>query len=236
MIKEYFFSDQDSLFSALLNDCVAILATATAQGRQASMLVSGGSTPAPLYRQLSQQLLAWQQITIALVDERWVDSDHAGSNQAFISDNLLQQQAAAAQFIAMKTADKTAQLGKLVCEQHYQQLSRPFDLTILGMGLDGHTASLFPFADGIEAALDPNRKELVAAITAKPSKVTGELIERISLTLYGLLQSRQLHLLITGEEKLAVYQEALASDNVNLTPISAVLSQIAVPVHVYWAP
>lgn len=236
MITEYFFSDQDSLFSALQKDCSSILTAATAEGKPASMLVSGGSTPAPLYRQLSQQPLAWQQITVALVDERWVDSNHSGSNQAFISNTLLQEQAAAANFVAMKTTDKTAQLGKAGCEKNYKNLPRPFDLTILGMGPDGHTASLFPDAEGIEAALDINHQELIAAIMAKPSEVTGELIERISLSLYGLLQSRQLHLLITGEEKLEVYKEALASDNFNLTPISAVLSQTAVPVHVYWAP
>ena len=236
MITECFYPDRDSLFAALLKDCCARLTSATAQGKQASMLVSGGSTPEPLYRQLSQQSLAWQQVTIALVDERWVDSDDAGSNQAFIQSTLLQAQAAAANFVTMKTAHPTALLGVEACEQNYRQLPQPFDLTLLGMGLDGHMASLFPAADGIEAALDVNHKALIAAITAKPSEVTGDLLERISLSLYGLLQSRQLHLLITGEEKLEVYKEALASDDFLQTPISAVLRQTAVPVFIYWAP
>ena len=104
------------------------------------------------------------------------------------------------------------------------------------MGLDGHTASLFPTAQGLESALDAGNNNLCAAIMADPSEVTGELIERMSLTLAGLLQSRQLHLLITGADKLGVYQRVLASPNEISMPVAAVLHQDEIPVVVYWAP
>ena len=80
----------------------------------------------------------------------------------------------------------------------------------------------------------PGNKDAVCA--SGPSDVTGPLTERMTLTLSGLLKSRQLHLLITGEEKLATYQQALKNNNAKLSPISAVLQQESVPVKVYWAP
>ncbi|WP_101757192.1 6-phosphogluconolactonase [Oceanicoccus sp. KOV_DT_Chl] len=236
MITENFFTSRDDMFAALLADCQQILQRAIEQRQTATLLVSGGSTPKPLYQQLSAVDLDWQKVSVALVDERWVDARHAGSNEAFIIQNLLQQHAALAKFIPMKNIEATAKLGLSLCEQRYQQLQKPFDLTILGMGPDSHTASLFPHADGLVQGLDRSDNNLCVAIEANPSAVTGELTERMSMSLYGLLQSRQLHLLITGEEKMDVYQQALLSDDVLKTPISAVLQQHNVPVHVYWAP
>lgn len=236
MIEEVFFDDRDSLFAALLQDCQQRLREAVALRGQASLLVSGGSTPQPLYQALAASDLPWQAITVALVDERWVSPDQAGSNEAFVRQQLLQSNAAAAQYIPSKNQHDTARAGIGECETAYQSLPRPFDLTILGMGPDAHTASLFPHAEGLDEAMDLNRHQLCAAIKARQSAVTGDLCERMTLSLYGLLQSRQLHLLITGEEKRAVYRSARASDNWRDKPISAVLQQPEVPVLVYWAP
>ena len=236
MIKEFFFNDRDSLFNALANACRDTLRNAIEEKQSASLLVSGGSTPRPLYQQLSQSELDWQNVTVALVDERWVEAGQEGSNETFIVQNLICNQAAAAKFIPMKTPEKTAMLGQGYCERRYRQLPRPFDVTILGMGSDGHTASLFPYSKGLKEALDEHGETICAAIDAERSEVTGALTERMSLSLFGLMQSRQLHLLITGDEKLAVYQQALASPDVMLTPVSAVLQQTTVPVHIYWAP
>jgi 6-phosphogluconolactonase len=236
VISEYFFADRNSLFVALLADCSAVLDSATQHRESVSMLVSGGSSPELLYQQLSSVELDWQKIQVALVDERWVGVDHEGSNESFITKNLLVNRAAEAKFIPMKTEAETAVLGKRYCEQCYRQLPQPFDLVILGMGSDGHTASLFPHARGLDKALDVTDKTLCAAITANATEVTGELTERMSLSVYGLLQSRQLHLLILGKEKLAAYKRALVNDDVMATPISALLRQNEIPISVYWAP
>lgn len=238
MIKEFFFEDQVSLLAALLENCQSTLAKALADNVSATLLVSGGSSPKPLYQQLSYSDLPWSRLKVALVDERWVEPGMSGSNETFIRDNLLQHQAADAQFIGMKNSAETALLGLKQCEENYAQLSRPFDLTILGMGPDGHTASLFPDAHGLTNAMDVNQPALCAAIEANKSEVTGELTERMSLTLYGLMQSKQINLLITGEEKLKVYRKALSSPQQAFmsTPVCAVLQQSKVPVTVYWAP
>lgn len=236
MIEERFFDTRAEMFMSLHQDCVQRLADAVDNRGRASLLVSGGSTPAPLYEMLATTELPWHSVTVALVDERWVAPDQDGSNEAFIKSHLLQALASTATYIPTKTPHHRAIDGLASCEQAYGKLSRPFDLTILGMGPDGHTASLFPRAEGLDVALDISRQQLCAALCARPSAVTGDLCERLSLSLYGLLQAQQLHIVITGEEKLSVYQAAKTATQVTDTPVSAVLQQASVPVLVYWAP
>ena len=236
MITEHFFDDSNTLIEALGAECETILRSATATAESAALLVSGGRTPIPLFRKLSEADLDWAKVSVALVDERWVDMDSPASNEALVRNNLLQNKASAANFIAMKSSDKTALLAQPGCERAYQQLSRPYAFALLGMGPDGHIASLFPAAEGLDSALDASATNLCAAITARQSAVTGEFTERMSLTLAALLQSRQLHLWITGEEKLAVYRSALAQPDQALMPVSAILHQDRIPVEVYWSP
>lgn len=235
-VTEYFYDNREAMFDALASTCGQALELACQANGSASLMVSGGSTPAPLHQALSKQSLPWSQIKVALVDERWVEPDSASSNQAFIQTSLLQHQASDAQFTVMKNDHATAAAGLEATTAQYAQLPTPWSVTILGMGGDGHTASIFPDCQGIEQALDPDSKQLLSAITATRSKVTGDNLERMTLSLAGLLQAKTLILLITGEEKLAVYRQALDQADPRKTPISAVLQQSQVPVHVYWAP
>ncbi|WP_250458604.1 6-phosphogluconolactonase [Microbulbifer litoralis] len=236
MVEEKFYSDRERLVQALTQDCASALQRGIKERGQASFLVSGGSTPEPAYRALSKRPLPWQQINVALVDERWVDRTEKGSNQAFIEKSLLQNNAVDAPFLGMKTPHATAAEGEADCERAYAELPRPFDVCILGMGGDGHTASLFPHADGLEAALDPQATQLCRAITANRSEVTGEHVERMTLSLAAILQSHDIKLLITGDEKLKVYREALLGSDELAMPVRSILKQGLKPVTVYWAP
>ncbi len=236
MITEKLFETREALLDALSLHCLSALSDALGARGQASFMVSGGSSPAPLYRKLSEADLDWASIHVALVDERWVDRDHDKSNETFIVNNLLQNRAAAARLTGMKNAAVTARDGLADCEAAYRALPSPFDLTLLGMGPDGHTASLFPHAEGLSAALDAQSDRLCAAITAQQSEVTGAMTERMTLSLAGLLNSRQLLLLITGEDKLAALRDAQAGDDVAAIPVRAVLQQTRVPLTIYWAP
>lgn len=236
MIKEFLFPDRTSLFTALANACRTHLAAALAGKGRAALLVSGGSTPAPVYEALSSSDLDWANIHVALVDERWVNREHNASNEALIYRTLLRNNAARAPFTGMKTADAHAAIGCTATEAAYRNLPQPFTVTILGMGSDGHTASLFPHAEGLAEALAAESAQLTAPIIAKQSEVTGSNTERLTLTLRGLLQSERLIILLTGEDKLAVFRAAQGDGPVEDMPVRAVLRQCQVPVELYWAP
>jgi len=236
MVSEYLFENRAAMIAALQAECETALRSAIDDRGEATFMVSGGGTPEPLYKALSQVDLNWEAVYVALVDERWVEFEHEKSNEAFTVKHLIQNKAAVANLIGMKNSAETAAEGLADCESAYQQLAQPFDMTILGMGSDGHTASLFPHAQGLDAALNPDSEELCAAIIAKKSEVTGDIVERMTLSLAGLLRSKILVLLITGEEKLAVLRAAQAGTDVKEMPIRAVLQQQRVPVAIYWAP
>lgn len=228
MIREVFFESKNALLAQLELDLLAQVNKVLSEQGQASLLLSGGSTPGPVYENLGKTLAA--NVQIALVDDRWVAIDHPGSNEA-----LLRRCFPAHQITGMKTPDATPQSAEDTVNRAYATLAQPFAVTVLGMGPDGHTASLFPHAKGLNRAMQDDAP-LCCAITAQPSVVTGDLVDRMTLSLPGILNSRKLILLITGEEKLAVYRQAKKASSFNDMPIAAVLQQQAIDVDVYWAP
>ncbi len=236
MVQEFIFENRESMQAALLETCLGLLEVSLDNQQQASLLVSGGSSPEPLYRQMADTDFAWENITVALVDERWVAGDHPKSNEAFVLRTLLTNNAASANFISMKNDAASAAEGVDECNQAYGKLPLPWSLCLLGMGSDGHTASLFPFAEGLDDALASEAAPACVSIMAKPSEVTGDITERMSLSLAGILKAERIVLIITGEEKRQVYQQALAGDDLAEMPVRAVLKQQKVPVDVYWAP
>ena len=236
MVKEFFFEQRHHLFTALAAECQDVLSEALSKHGAATMLVSGGSTPAPLYEALSKTELNWKKVKIALVDERWVAQDDSASNEALIKRTLLINNAAAAEFTGMKTSARTAKSGQSETEENYRKLPQPFSLAIVGMGPDGHTASLFPHAKGLADALKPDNDQLTAAITANQSEVTGPNTERLTLTASALLKAERIVILFTGEDKLAVFSAAQKEGPAEDMPIRILLHQDTVPVELYWAP
>ncbi len=236
MFNDHSFISSSALVDELVRQCSLALNNAVALRGTASLLVSGGQSPLPFYQLLCVQDLPWQQIKIALVDERWVAIDHEGSNESLIRRHLLINNAQHAQFIPMKNPSLTAQQGQLACENQYKKIQQPFDFAILGMGSDGHTASLFPQAKGLAHALDPKGKASCAAITAMPSDTTSGLCERMTLTAAALLNCRSLNLLITGNHKQTTLCQAKEGTDVMEMPIRSLLHQQETPLHIYWAP
>lgn len=236
MVREFHFENRTHLFTALAAECQDLLSESLSKNGTATLLVSGGSTPAPLYEALSKFDLAWKKVKVALVDERWVDQQHVASNEALIKRTLLINNAKAATFTGMKTAAGRAADGQTETEANYRALPQPFTVAIVGMGNDGHTASLFPHAKGLSAALQEDNDQLTAAIAAKQSPVTGPNTERLTLTLSALLKCDRLIILLTGEDKLAVFDQAMKPGSAEDMPIRALLNQEKVPVELYWAP
>lgn len=236
MVREFFFENRTHLLTALSAECQDVLAEGISKHGLATLLVSGGTTPAPLYEALSKADMNWKKIRIGLVDERWVDDQHAASNEALIRRSLLINNAKNVEFVGMKNSAATAAAGQAETETRYRGLPNPFTLAIVGMGADGHTASLFPHAEGLADALREDNDQLTAAINATPSEITGPNTERMTLTRNALLNTDRIIILFTGEDKLAIFGKAQQDGPVEDMPIRALLHQDKVPVELYWAP
>jgi len=228
-IAEHLFDDPSTLTAALADRVgQALEAAVTARGK-ASLVVSGGRTPRPLFENLAARSLPWSKIWITLADERWVEMDSPDSNERLVREALLQGPASAAHFVPLKNSAAGPQEGAAECHAALAALPWPLDVLLLGMGADGHTASLFPGVAG--AALDP----------ACPDRCRGVFPNtaphpRISLTASALLNSRVAILHFTGEDKLSVFREAQDDGPVDALPVRVVLQQAKVPVELWWSP
>lgn len=223
------FESADTLTSAFATKLVELLEAGIANNGRASLVVSGGRTPLALFKTLSNTELAWDKVDITLADERWVDGDHDASNTKLVKENLIQNHAAVANFVSPKTAHEDAADGIAEAEALFKGLSQPFDALILGMGEDGHTASLFPCSEQVSEGLDMDSGNTLIAV--QPTTAPHQ---RISLTLPALLNSRNIFLHLTGDSKLAVLEDAMANATEIEKPITAVVNRA--PVTLMWAP
>ena len=201
-----------------------------ARGR-ASLLVPGGSTPVPVFEQLRQVALAWDQVYVSLTDERRVPEDDPRSNARLVRTHLLQDAAARAHFHPLHRQGVGKRADEAACGAALGLLPRPFDAVILGMGSDGHTASIFPHDPALPRALDAATDARCVATHAP-----DEPHERLTLTLNTLLQSCWIALHVTGVKKWSTLQAAVASGDPYQYPVHALLNQRHVPVHVYYSP
>src|SRR5262249_7486093 len=148
---------------------------AIASRRQATLIVPGGKSPQATFERLAREALDWIAVTVTLTDERWVSADDAASNEAFARRVLLTGRAADARFVGLYTGDESPEAGEAACAERLSTLTRPFDVVLLGMGDDGHTASLFPGAEALGAALDEHATQPCKAIRApgiEPPRMT----------------------------------------------------------------
>ncbi|MGB2173211.1 MAG: 6-phosphogluconolactonase [Porticoccaceae bacterium] len=223
------FENTSALDIALADEVSTRLQNAIQLQGSASLIVSGGRTPMGFFHRLSQQSLDWSKVTVSLADERWVDNDHKDSNEKLVRENLLINEACSAQFLPLKNAADTALAGADETESALSSVGK-FTVVILGMGDDGHTASLFPGATALAAGLDMNSGRSCLAVTP-----TAAPHERISLTLPRLLNTDYLVIHISGENKQQVLREVQAGTDVTALPIRAVLQQNHCPVSLFWA-
>ncbi len=196
---------------------------------RASLIVSGGSSPAPVYAYLSHKELAWHRVDVLLSDERWVPPEHPDSNEKMLRESLAVSRARYAKIVsyfdpACSLESRCASLNKEI-----EELPQPFAGALLGMGTDGHFASLFPDADNVQDGLD-----LEGGASFLPVHTPSSPYPRLSMTLAALLRSDEILLLIFGAEKRARLEEAIATDSD--LPVAHLLRQECVPVFTFWAP
>ena len=214
-----------TLMAEKLADVIeAKLALGLIENGHALLAVSGGSTPKALYQKLSQRDLPWDKIIAVIIDERWVTPQEQGSNEKFIRENLQinRAQNLAVMGLWRDAPDPLAALER--AEADLKEVFKPFDAAVLGMGADGHTASWFAHAKGLDKAL--YGKNLLAAIKAKQSDITGAHVQRMTLSLAALQEAKFSCLLMQGEEKRACYLQARKEGAVEDMPVRALFTAL----------
>ena len=220
------FPDGDAVAQALAQAVADDLRTALALRGQASIALSGGTTPRRFLQALSRQPLDWANVTVTLVDERWVDDRHERSNARLVKEHLLQDAAADARFVPLY---RPAASPDEVLADVAAALPATLDVVVLGMGGDGHTASFFPGGDRLADAMDP-----ATTATVLPMRAPGAGEPRITLTLSVLRDAGRLYLHIEGGEKRQVLQQALSGQGAGAGyPVRAVLQALRAPLQVY---
>ena len=194
----------------------------------ASIAVSGGRSPIGLFEELSKINLDWSKVELTLVDERWVDAKHEDSYELLVRKHLIKNKATQIKFFPIKNSAKSAKEGRILYEQVLQQLKLPFDVIVLGMGDDGHTASLFPCCRELSQAMDPDNQQ--KCIVTKPKNAP---YERISLTFSTISKAKNLILHLRGSSKLQTFELAMTLKDPKKMPIYAFTER---PLEIYWNP
>ena len=230
-VHEHRFPDSVALAHALAGEVKVDLEEAVGVRGSASLIVSGGTTPKRVFRVLSEEKLQWPKIWVTLADERWVETTDEASNERLVREQLLSNAATGAHFVGLKNPAPTPEAGADWSWRSLTRVPRPYDVVMLGMGLDGHTASLFPGSLALARALDATTPPGCVAVNALTAPHA-----RVSLNLAALLDSRRIVLHIEGDAKWQVYQRARAPGSSAEMPVRAILQQKEVPVDVYWCP
>ena len=193
----------------------------------ATLVVSGGRSPIAFFEHLAQQPLDWAQVVISLADERWVPVAHPDSNEGLVRRHLLRGPTAAARFVGLYQPAANLEQAALQADQALAELP-PIDVLVLGMGDDGHTASLFPNSPNLHEALqtDCPRRCLPMLAPSVPH-------QRLSMTLPLLRSARMPLLALQGQGKLETLAAALAAGEEANMPVRALLHS---PLEIYWCP
>jgi 6-phosphogluconolactonase len=214
---ERIFEARETLAASLAQDVAEELERAIEAKGRATLAVSGGTTPKLFFEKLSEIDIPWSRVSVTLVDERQVPETSERSNARLVRTHLLRNKAAAARFVPLVDNPEAEKIPA-------------FDVAVLGMGNDGHTASFFPGGDRLAEALDAGTAKRLITITAPGA---GE--PRLTFTLPVLESAGRLALHIEGAEKQQVLKKALAEGPEAEMPVRAVLRGAA-PVTLYWCP
>lgn len=222
-----------SSWDALVVEAAARLAGAVSDGLRArgraALALAGGSTPRDVYRRLSRTPLHWARVDVIPTDERWTATDAPDSNARLLRDTLLQDRAAVARLIPLKRdEDATPEAAVTGAEAALATLRWPLDAVLLGMGEDGHFASLFPGSPALDVGLDLNG---TARVVAVPPGSPAPSQPRLSLSLSALLDSRLRLLIVRGPRKLALLERG----GRDALPVAALLEQGRTRPQVFWA-
>ena len=221
----------DELGDAVAGD-VGFIVDSAVEARNASLIaLPGGKTAPAIFPKLAAQKLPWKRVTIVPTDERLVPMDDDRSNVRAIARSFLSVGARVVPIVAdipdYKLAGNSA-------DARLQDLSWPPDLVWLGVGEDGHTASIFTGPD-LQDALDAPRA--CRAVGVMPDPLPAEApVARVTLTRAAILSARTILIVITGDKKRALLEQAIADGQSSKVPIGRVLAEVEQPIDIHWCP
>ncbi|RWU25327.1 6-phosphogluconolactonase [Pseudomonas alkylphenolica] len=226
-VTAHAFDSAPQLATGLANDVARRLEAVIASKGEATLVVSGGRSPVAFFEALARQPLAWSKVLVTLADERWVPVEHADSNAGLLKRHLLTGNAAKARFLNLYRSAANLEAAALDADQALAELPG-IDALVLGMGDDGHTASLFPNSPDLKEGLNPlgTRRCLPMLAPTVPH-------QRLSMTRALLATAGFTALSVQGPGKLATLRAALAGADLAEMPIRAFLHD---PLDIYWCP
>ena len=228
----HYFDSREEANRQLAEKITENLAESLSLYNKASLWCSGGSTPVALYETLSNADLSWENIVVSLVDERWVPPTDEASNERMIKDHLLINRAENCDFVPFFQVTNSPESNQQQLENELRQkVHGALDVVVLGMGNDGHTASLFPCAKETELAVAANNDQFTAVTNPRMAPHP-----RLTLTLNRLLASRHIYLLLFGEDKLKTLNKAEQAGEEIEMPIRYFLRNETPKLQIYWAP
>jgi len=229
MITEEFFGSRSLASQAAAQGIATAIGQSLAGAPETAIVVTGGSSPEECYELLAETDLPWARVYVLLSDDRCVPVDHEASNEGMTRRLLLTKHAAAANLVPLYRRDLAPNDQCRILGKQIEFLPMPFSISLLGMGVDGHFASLFPDFAGLENGLDLDGKDRCVVVETAASAY-----QRISVTMATLIQSREILLLFFGDDKREVYERAKLENGAY--PVSRLLQQRETPVRVIWAP
>jgi 6-phosphogluconolactonase len=221
----------DELADAVAGDVGFIVESAVDARGSSLIAVPGGSTGPAVFPKLAAQQLPWKKVTIIPTDDRLVPMDDERSNVRAIAKAFLP---AGARVIPIAADIADYRLAGNSADARLQDLSWPPDLVWLGMGEDGHTASIFAGPD-LQSALDAPKARRAVGVMPDPMP-SDTPVARVTLTRAAILSGRTLMIAITGSEKRALLEQAIADGHSSKLPIGRVLAEADQPIDIHWAP
>lgn len=195
----------------------------------ATLVVSGGTTPGDFFKALHTMELPWAKIHVSLADDRWLPTSHPDSSEKLVRETLLHPESP---FIGLVNAAPTPVAGEAETNEKLKALPRPFTVTVLGMGEDGHCASLFPNNAALKHAFDPAFPLLCTAVNDAPKPPP----ERFTMTYTQLIKTGRVIIHLLGQSKIdALLNDVMQDGPIEDMPVRSFLRQLDVPVDIYYA-
>ena len=230
-IEWWEYDDADEMAEAVAGDIGFIIESAIDARGAAVIALAGGKTPLPIYDKLASAKIDWKRVTIVPGDDRLVPLGDPLSNVTAIGKVFIPKGARVIPLISATVADYKA-AGR-AADAILQDLHWPLDLCLLGVGGDGHAASIFPGVDYDEALNGPRERR---ALGVMPDPLPPEApVARVTLSRAAIVSARALMIAITGDKKREVLEAAIEQGASSNYPVGRILADVELPVDVHWA-